>query len=55
MRSTGGVMLTRENQITWREMSQCYFIHHKSHKDCSGIQAGSLWWEISVYSYKVCR
>jgi hypothetical protein len=35
-------MLTKETQITWREESQCYYIHHKSHNDWLGIQAGSL-------------
>jgi hypothetical protein len=44
--SHNGIILTGENQRTWRKtLSQCYSVNHKSHTDWPGLEPGPLWWK----------
>jgi hypothetical protein len=43
--SLGGMIPTGENQNTQKKhLSQCYFVHQKSHTDWPGVKPRLLWW-----------
>jgi hypothetical protein len=37
----------KKNEYSEKNPSQCQFVHHKSHTDCSGIKCGHLQWQAS--------
>jgi hypothetical protein len=44
--STGGMKLTRKTEILGEYLSQCHFIHHKSHTDRPRIEPGPPRWDV---------
>jgi hypothetical protein len=39
--------LAEETEVSGENLSQCYFVHHKSHMTRPGLEAGPLRWEAS--------
>jgi hypothetical protein len=43
--SIGGMMSMGKSKCLEKILSQCHFVHPKSHMDWPGIKPGPLWWE----------